>query len=125
MNEETLEAIVAEWLIDLGLGSTTVELDFTVPASDGAYATVITHSIYDSATITLDPAWEEWDEDFADYIMLHELLHVLHADVCSAANTVDGMLGAPAEAFFNARFNYAVEQFIDRLAHRILEIKNL
>lgn len=122
MTEKRIAELLDGWVARLGLDHVQITLDFNKPASMSAHATMDKHPIYDKAVITLEPEWPEWDEEFAEYIIVHELLHVLHADVYSAVDTIDGMLGAGAEAMFHGRFNFEVEQFIDRLSRALVEL---
>lgn len=124
MTRKQLEELLDVWQARLALDHVDIKLDFDTAANTTAHATVDKHPIYDRAIITFEPEWEGWEDEFAEYIIVHELLHVLHADVYSAVDTIDGMLGAPAEALFHGRFTFEVEQFIDRMARALVLIAN-
>lgn len=92
------------------------------PEADGAEAEVKPHDTYDAAKLRFGPQFSQWTSVWAERVVIHELLHILHRDLDRSFLAAIGDLPAPAFGQADQRYEQALETFIDRVALRIHEI---
>lgn len=123
MTKNRLERIVTDWQYRLGLERWVITIQWDVrPENDGALAEVKPHDTYDRAALRFWPDYPQWSEEWAAKIVVHELLHILHRDIDRAVDAAISDLPAGAFGQADARYEAALETFIDRIALRIHEI---
>lgn len=121
LDVRAIEEIVAEWQRRLGLGNWQITVDWQTPAPPGedgteTLADINRTSIYDYATLLLGPSWHTWDRRCANLTIVHELCHMLIAEVWPAVEPVEEFVPPAAWSMFKARFDHVEEQIVDRLA---------
>lgn len=122
MTRKQLERIVDDWQHRLGLERWVITIQWDVrPETDGALAEVKPHDTYDQAKLRFWPDYPQWSAEWATKIVIHELLHILHRDLDRAVEAAITDLPAGAFGQADARYEAALETFIDRVAHRLYE----
>lgn len=117
MTRGRLEKITRAWQKRLGLERWDLKFGWDRPLDqENEVARVFRSNQYDSATIFFAADYRKWTPEFANQAVVHELLHLCHRDVDEAFGVLD------ADAASKARWEHAMEGFIDRTACRIVEI---
>jgi hypothetical protein len=125
MTEQDLRELVARWVARLGLERWRVDLVFDPerPAEVGCDANAWRSDHYERAEIFLHPAWRQWEPDFAEATIVHELLHLHLRDVEEAMLPAVAELAHPhAVKVLRDRIEHELEQAIDVLAHRLVAL---
>ena len=75
--------IIKGWQKRLDLGRWLLMIDTDDEGVDGeeSYAEIKRHDYYHTAQLSLAPSFPEWDREFANVIVLHELLHLAQRDM--------------------------------------------
>lgn len=130
MTRDGLDHIVRVWIPRLGLTHWRIEVVW----ESGKYKNDPTFSSfehaftwrardYDEARLYFNQDdMERWDLRAAEEIVVHELLHLVTRDVEFVLDQIDGQLRDDAQAIVELSHRHAVENAVERLACRIVEI---
>lgn len=122
MTKGQLERVFRLWQSRLGLERWRIEFRWDELCGPDSYAEIEKSSYYDTAKVRLEPDWSKWSPEFAEQILVHELVHALHRDVDEAWNDLEGQLQQTAWLLANRRYRHAMEGFVDRMASRLVEL---
>lgn len=117
MTKKQIERMIEDWKKRLGLERVEFRILWDVPTPTyGVAAEIEPHKQYDYAKLWIRADFPQWAPDFAEQVVIHELLHVMHRplDVCIETITDD----ATAQAWYEN----VMETFIDRIALRLYEV---
>lgn len=122
MTKVQLERIVRMWVPRLGLERWKIEIKWDEAADPDAYASITPSAYYDTATLRFATDFGKWERDMAEQTVVHELLHLTHRDIDEVVNDLDGQLHRDAAILLERRYKQALEQFVDRMAARLVEL---
>lgn len=120
MTEKQLTKVFAGWQRDLGLAHWSLKLEFHTPAPEGKDATVWSADDYCDARIRFAADWKKWDNWFANYIAVHELLHCVFREIDWAHAQARQYAEQPQRSVLRHTFKHALECTIDQLAVLLL-----
>ena len=116
MTQKQVERIVWEWQKRLGLATWDLRINFAEPCHEEADATMTRSNTYERGELRLDKDWGKWSKPWANQIIVHELVHLLTRDIEESFKPAEP---SPVVSKLQDR---AVEQFVDKLAYRLVEI---
>lgn len=124
MTARQFERIVRVWQKRFRLEAWDIKVDFADEELTNE-ASVWKHDQYANATIRLNGEWVEWSDYHANYIVAHELLHIVNRDRDVAARRARGQLDYSAQDAYAEWYRTADEGAVDRLAEIFVEIGGL
>ena len=123
MTRDEILGIVEHWQHRLDLGHWRITVD---PAEtlddDEANAEIRIEEDYDSAKIVLAAGFTGWTREWANKVVVHELLHVVLRDLEEHVKAVKTFAAGPAFDLFIDRYNHECEGVVDRLACRLVAL---
>lgn len=122
MTRRRIEQLVKTWQRRLKLDHWDVEVDWTKPPSEGAFATCWRFNQYDRANLYIDPGFGSWSESFAERTIVHELLHLIARDLDRAIADVESFLAPESYMALDKRYEHEIEGVVDRLATILVEV---
>lgn len=123
MTQRKLERLVRTWQKKLGIERWDIKIMWGVaPETYGVAAEIETNKNYDSAKLRFNLAFKLWTDQFAEEIVIHELLHVLHNQIDKAVESITSDLSPAGKSIADPWYEIALETFIDRMALRLYEI---
>jgi len=122
LTREQIDEIVEAWQEALGLGTWHLKVDWDKPSGEDADATTWRSNQYDRATMHFSKDHVDWDADFANWIVVHELLHLVTREVDEMLKDVYDQLHRDVATQVERRYEQTIEGIVDRLARRIVMI---
>lgn len=122
MTKRRLETIILTWQKRLGLERWFLVIDWESLPVDERTAEIWHSEDYDLARIWFSPEWRDWDVDEATLNVIHELLHLLLRDTGFVLKLIQAELDESTFEVIRATHEHFLEQAVERLANRILEI---
>lgn len=128
MTRAELERIVRTWQRRLGLERWRVELvtdeaRWFRTGHDDEHASTWRSNSYDQARLYVNPdEWRDWSPHDAHEHVVHELVHLLHRDLEHVLDHVEPLLHADAYKVAESALEHALEQTVDRIARRLVEL---
>lgn len=124
MTSDWLEECVARWVPRLGLTHWAIEFDWDrpVPPEENTEAMVERTDSYDVATMRFSAKYLTWTAAWAEWVVVHELIHLVTRDLEHAAEAAQELLPKKARKLAAAHFHHEVEGVIDRLAAVLLAV---
>lgn len=122
MTRRQLEQTVRLWQARLGLDRWDIRVLQEPPFSPDAEATTERSNAYECADVRFDPSFVSWNSRKAHRIVAHELLHMVFRDVDAAFGSAQGFVQPAAWQALNDRFEFEMEQAVDLLACRLVEL---
>lgn len=121
---DELARVLAVWQQRLRLDHWRIEISWTETiADDEANAEIRMEEDYDSAKIVLAGGFAAWSAEWANKVVVHELLHLVFRDLeehVKAAKTFS--VSPTAFDLFIDRYNHECEGVVDRLAHQLVDL---
>lgn len=124
MTEKQRNSLIVQWKKRLGLDHWLIEISEETPENPDALASVSPAESYDRATIRFAPEWPEWPQQFAERVIVHELLHIVFRDLVEAEQSIYDALSHDARVLYSRRLEHELEGVIDRLAERYVEVSS-
>ena len=127
MTRRELERLVTVWRRRLGLDRWAIAVEWREPEAGGehgARASTWRSNDYDEARIRFSPSALETatDRELA-VLVVHELLHCLTRDVEHVVELIGELeLAGDARRLLEESHRHHVEQAVDRLAYRLVEL---
>ena len=122
MSKRELETIVREWQERLGLATWDISVDWGVMEEEEGRASVWRSRDYDEARIRFNREFRKLDTLGAHRLVVHELLHLLSRDVEHILDLLEDQLHRDVGVVARRSHEHAVEQMVERLAYRFVEI---
>lgn len=122
MTEARIRKLIKHWQDFLGLQSWEITLDLSGPCEEGVKAMTWRTDQYDTATMILASDWREWDNRFANRLIVHELLHLVSRDLDEAMKSALSFLHDFEQGPVAQRFDHEMEGVIDRMAERLVTL---
>lgn len=116
MTAERINAMVASWADRLGLSHWQIQVDWSGLTPNGEQALVHPADSYDTATLQFHAEFTAWTPAWAEWVVVHELLHLVMRDQDSTVEAVIDLLPAKARALAENRYEHEAEGVVDRLA---------
>ena len=125
-----LEQIVQWWIPRLGLSHWTIDVEVSgEPFENGAAeaeASTWRPRDYETARVVFNPnELGDWTPLKAHRVAVHELLHLVTRDVEYVLDLLDGLLSRDADELVERAHRHAVEESLDRLAYRIVDLATI
>lgn len=113
-----LERILRVWQERLRLTHWAIEIDWGMPLDDDeANAEILIEDFYDAAKVRIANGFPAWSADWANKVIVHELLHVVCRDMDELVKAVKVIVpDERAHDLFADRYNHEAEGVVDRLA---------
>lgn len=123
MTRAQLTRIIRGWQKRLRLEDWNIEIDFENDPGPGVDASVWKHDVYSDANIRFVDGWRNWSRKHANYIAVHELLHINARcrDVAARLAREELVSATAAEAYSKWYWN-AEETQLDRIAEVLVEL---
>lgn len=133
MTKKELKELVRFWQGALGLGQWTIDVRVAV-IDEPIFANNTRSTRYDACVLTFQP-WMlgkgkrpqredmipvDLTPNFVEMMVVHELLHCVLRDYTGAVDALDGQMHRDAYTQFEANFQRADEQTVDRLARALV-----
>lgn len=115
-----VETLVPTWVERLGLGHWKLTIKWD-DIEDG-YAQCLYEDSYDDADITLARRLLERGSYFAEWTLVHELLHLTFRDLDVATKAAHEGLTPEAQRLADARYAHEAEGVIDRIAASLVAV---
>jgi hypothetical protein len=123
MSRDEILGIVEHWQHRLDLGHWRITVDPSETIDDAeANAEIRIEEDTDFASIVLSGGFATWSRDWANKVVVHELLHVAFRDLEEHVKAVKTFAPGPAFDLFIDRYNHECEGVVDRLACRLVGI---
>lgn len=122
MTREGIETLVAEWLPRMHLSHWKVTIDWSKPVEDDTAALVEREDTYDITTMRFSAEYPTWTEQYAEWTVVHELMHLVTRDLEQAVEASHDSLPAAARKLADARFEHELEGVVDRTARVLVEL---
>jgi hypothetical protein len=128
-----IERITAVWQERLGLDRWDIRVRWELSPPKGCDAEVRIAKDYEQASIRIqqtddpesDPQtkpFTTWSQEYANYTVVHELLHIFEYQTKRSVEALEGVISASAYDMFAAWYDHGAENWVDRLAQRLVEL---
>lgn len=120
MTEDGLEQLLREWQVRLRLERWDLRLRFDLPVADDNEAEIRVHDYYEQASVRISPSFVSWSPEWAEAVVVHELVHVFEKSVKRATDAVCEALPAAAREVFWQWYLFASEQMVENVSNALL-----
>lgn len=124
---EIIQEMVADWVPRLGLSHWLIgfawDQEVGKPDDDRKEAVCTIADDYDQCTIQISKGFERWPLDWAEWVVVHELVHIAMRDVSDSVGRATEYLSEQAKALADACFVHAEEGFVDRISYSLVTLK--
>lgn len=117
-----MEGLVGAWMPRLGLTHWKVKVNWNKAADEDADASTDLETPYDLATIRFATAWDTWAPDYAETVVVHELLHLVTRDMEEAVGLAFEALPKPARKLAESWHHHELEGVVDRIASSLVAL---
>src|SRR5690242_15181803 len=115
MTRENIEAIVTEWVPRLGLSHWELKVDWSRPAGDDNDAEFERAEWYDVASLFFSPKYVYWARNYAERVVLHELMHLVTRDLDGTVDRARSLLPSAARRLAEKEYERAIEGVVERM----------
>lgn len=133
MSTAEIERIVEVWQGRLGLAGWDVRVRWEMPCARGCDAEIKIANDYEQASIRIqqdedpdsDPQtrpFTNWTTDYANYTVVHELLHIFEHQTKRAVGSLEGVIPSGVYDVFSAWYDHGAENWVDRLARVLVDV---
>lgn len=116
MTRADIEEIALTWRERLNLAHWTIRFSYPAEIEGDPLAETIGHDDYDHAEIRFSPSFPSWTREYANTVVVHELMHLVTRDLARACESLDELLSAGARSLFKSWFDHELEGVVDRTA---------
>jgi hypothetical protein len=119
VNRADMQEIVDAWQERLQLAHYVLKIDWEKTLEDD-FAEIDRHFGY--ATIRFNAGFGRWSRDVANRTVVHELMHLVTADLDAFEEGLEKPLGSLAYSLLHERYNHEIEAVVDRLATLFVDL---
>ena len=122
MTKREIERLVSDWQKRLKLEHWSIKVDWSRSPREDAYATTHRRIKYDIAEIYFDSEYRTWSKDFAEQLVVHELLHLTTRDLDQVIGDLEDLLRLESFKLVEKRYDHEIEGVVDRFATIVVEL---
>lgn len=116
------ERLLRLWQHRLGLERWEIDVAWDQPTAEDAHAQMVRSTTYETATLHLAEDFKSWSDLKMNQILVHELLHCSTRDLDQVHASSEEWLPDHAWRLLDERYGFELEQAIDKLAARLVEL---
>lgn len=114
------------WQQRLLLDHWLIEINWAETIDDGeANAEIRIEEDYDAAKLVLAAGYAGWPREWANKVLVHELLHLVFRDLEEHVKAAKVLATGPVYDLFIDRYNHECEGVVDRIACRLVALAGL
>lgn len=123
MTEEQMVGHVKDWKKRLSLEHWDLSLEFKDLHEELDRDADITFADdHDNADMRIHTGFNKWDEDYAQWVVVHELMHLVMRDLHQSTGLIMTQLPKTARKIANALFLHELEGVVDRTSMALVSL---